>query len=251
MSHTVTTKDGQTFTFPDDLPPEQVKAAMDAHFAKQLPQLRRTPSFAARMGNRGVAELPTIGGVAGSLLGAPMGPAGSVGMAALGGVIGNRTRAFLSHQPPPKNIAAGAEQGLYEMGGLALGGMANRMGAPMIRKTVRFQRAERPSVILNEFGKPFMIEGAQVEFQKQAPKRAKHAADIAMDVASHAMGPGGVLVRPVMRGMRGKVAGGASTLGSWITSPRFQMFARQFPRAAAALQELAAYDEPDATAVPP
>lgn len=214
-------------------------------------ELRVTPSMGQMALNQGVAQLPTIMGITGGLLGAPMGPAGSVGMAALGGIIGNRGRAFLTHQPPPKNIAAGAEQGLYEMGGLALGGMANRMGAPLIRKTVRFQRAERPSVILNEFGKPFMVEGAQVEFQKQAPKGAKHAADIAMDVASHAMGPGGALARPLMRGVRGKAARGASAFGSWMTGPRFQIFARQFPRAAQALYQLMATEEPDATAVQP
>ena len=138
--------------------------------------------------------------------------------------------------------SAGKQAALQGIGeGFASG--AARVARPLIRKTVSFQRAATPSVILNEFGKPFMVEGKAVEFLKRPPKEAHRAADVAMDMASHALGPGGALLRPVMRGIRGHVASGASGIGSFINGKGFQNFARQFPRAAIALKHLATYED--------
>jgi hypothetical protein len=252
MSYTVTAKSGETFTFPDGFPPEQAKAAMDAHFAKHKPSIPATGLGAtfALLSGRTPEFLPSILGFAGGMAG--RGGPGRIAGAAAGGAIGEGIREMYRGQPISLGEigASGASQAAQQGIGEGIASGFGRMTRPMIRKTVSFQRAETPSVILNEFGKPFMVPGAQVEFRKRAPKEARHAADVAMDVASHALGPGGALVRPVMRGLRGKVATGASGIGSFINSPVAKMFARNFPRAFAALKQLATLeDQPDTTGV--
>jgi len=106
-----------------------------------------------------------------------------------------------------------------------------------------------PSMILNEFGKPFMIPGQTVTFQKGATKGAKHVADMALDLASHAAGPGGAFIRPAMRGLHGKISGRGAPVGTWLASPLGKNFAIHFPRAVAAIYQTLRYeDQPDSTA---
>jgi len=249
---TVITPAGETFSFPDEFTPEQIKAAMDLHFKPKgaVPSFGRMSAGVAPFDKgRALSMLPYAGGMAGGLIGGlaggPAAPFTAVGGAAAGGELGYATQRLLGGQEPTAvgMVKVGVSQGAQELMGMGLGAGTGRLTRPLIRKVVSFQKAARPSVILNEFGKPFMIEGAEVQFKKRAPKEARHAAEVAMDVASHAMGPAGALVRPVMRGIRGKVASGASGVGTFVNSRRFQMFARQFPRAAAALKQLATYED--------
>lgn len=230
-----------------------------------VPQLATMPTPFQMLKNRAVAALPTLGGLAGGLIGGaaglpeagvgafPMGVAGAalggtIGKAAQGLITGNRSDPFL----------AGAGQGALEATGQLGGRLAGRIGRSFIPKIVTFQKAPIPpvpSMILDEYGKPFMVGGSEgpiVTFTKGATKSAGHAADLAIDVASHAMGPGGLLLRPAVKGLKGKLGSLGSPVGSFLTSTRFQHFARHFPRAAAALYQTVTYDPapPDATASP-
>lgn len=175
--------------------------------------------------------------------------------AGLGGSLGEFTKELGAKQPlSPVAIASqGGQQAALEGLGQIGGKIAGRIGRSFIPPTVTFTKPDVPSVILNEFGKPFMLPGQTVTFQKGATKGAGHAADMAMDLASHAMGlgPAGALARPAMRGLRGKMTGLGAPLGTWLAGPQAKFFAQHFPRAASALYRLATYeDQPDSTAGP-
>lgn len=214
------------------------------------PQLQALPPLGKRLRNRALAALPAaygaFGSLAGGMVGAPMQGAG------LGGSLGEFTKELGAKQRlnPVAIASQGGQQAALEGLGQIGGRFAGKIGRSFIPKTVTFQKPETPSVILNEFGKPFMIPGQTVTFQKGATKGAKHAADVALDLASHGV-PGGALIRPMIRGLRNKMSSAGSPLGNWLTSPGAQLFARHFPRAAAALIQLSNYeDQPDSTAGP-
>lgn len=246
----------------EDLPDEEVGRRVKAKFPGSyddfvdapVAQLSAMPSQSQRMRNRTLAFLPTAGGYVGGLMGAEAGPWGAIGGAALGGAAGKSAQqAFLGRPASPGELGGSAlAQGSQEALGLGMSGVAGKFGRGVVRKMVRFQKAPTPSVILNEFGRPFMVEGKAVQFQKATPKTAGHAADMAVDVATHMLGPGGALLRPVMRsrGVRSALASGASGLGKFVSGRGFRNFASQFPRAAMALKQLATYEEPDSTAGP-
>jgi hypothetical protein len=254
MSQYVTTPDGVRHAFPDDATPDEMNAALNAQYG--APKLNAMPSPSQRMRNRTLAFLPTAGGAVGGLAGSAftpeVGPLGPIGGAALGGAAGKSLQtAFLGRPASPSELGGSAlAQGTQEAVGLGAGALAGKFGRGIARKAVSFQRAPKASVILNEFGRPFMVEGKTVAFNKAVPKQAGHAADMAVDLATHSLGPGGVLIRPMLRsrGVRAGIASMASGLGGFIGSRGFQNFARQFPRAAMALKQLATYeDQPDST----
>lgn len=135
MSQYVTTPDGQRHVFPDEATPEQIKAALSGRpMGTQFPtgqgqELRQTPGLAHRLFNRGVAALPSAGGLAGGLVGGAAGGfPGAVMGAGAGGVIGETAKAGISGQPFSEANLGG--EALKQAGAEVVGqGIAKGLGA--------------------------------------------------------------------------------------------------------------------------
>lgn len=139
----VTTKDGQTFQFPDEFTPEQIKAALDRHYARTAaPSATATadPFASDALRRRALEMLPTAGGLVGGLGGgAVAGPAGAIGGATAGGATGEAIREYALGKPlSPSSIAMqGAGQGAWELGGGLMAKGAGMAARPLIKGAVR------------------------------------------------------------------------------------------------------------------
>ena len=139
--------DGKVIEFPNDTPPETIKAAM----AKQYggPQAGSDPTtmtagvnpltmFTLGARNRALGFLPTAGGMAGGALGAAGGPWGAIAGAGVGGAAGEGAReALMGEDVDPSKIGLeGAGQAAWQGIGGALAKGAAKLAPGFMQKAL-------------------------------------------------------------------------------------------------------------------
>lgn len=146
MPKSIQLPDGNVGQFPDSMSDQQIEEVLRKQFPPATISSPPTgiAGFKAKV-NTAVGKaadvvkenLPIIGGTVGGLAGATVGPAGAVAGATLGGAAGRSAQQLIElpegkRQPSSKAAAidigkSGAEQGLYELGGLGVSKIASKI----------------------------------------------------------------------------------------------------------------------------
>jgi hypothetical protein len=124
-------------------------------------------------------QLPALGGMVGSAIGAPLGPPGMLWGAGLGGAVGRAGELAIKRKPiTPLNLAhAGAAQGLLEAGGLGLGAGASGLSKSFMEKALSVSPA-----LAERFGTTGeaiaqTVRGSRFKVTQQGEQAAQAAAD--------------------------------------------------------------------------
>lgn len=180
MSRKITAKDGQTFTFPDNLSPEQIKAVLDKHYANQsAPPMMMTAqnnpltSAASGLKRGALGLLPAAGGLVGGMAGAGLGgmffgvpgiPAGIEG-AAYGGAIGENMRRTFAGEPQSVSATGGAAAGqaAFQAGGGLMAKGAGAVARPLMKRALGAGKSimsEFPDVVETTLRRGVSVSGA-------------------------------------------------------------------------------------------
>ncbi len=180
--------DGKVVDFPDDTPPEAIKAAMAKHYggpaqptapvAAPAPQKRtaqNNPTVTAlgHLDTGPLNALPSVGGFLGGAVGAGVGAIpGAIGGAALGGAAGEAAKeALLGRKLSPGRIASqGALEGGYQAVGGAIAKGAGKLARPLMRSALGVGGAVKGMV---KMGSKQVADPVEEALARQVPVSAK------------------------------------------------------------------------------